>query len=94
MQPRRDRGAPAPALARLVTATNPGTLGGMREIDGRYTCPRCRCDLDEDYFCRECGATSLPPRARPRVIESATIHSVAITSPGVEIGRVVEHRAA
>lgn len=37
------------------------------DADGRLVCWRCKCDLDVDFYCDACGATSRPPAMQPRV---------------------------
>ncbi len=39
------------------------------EVDGRLTCWRCRCDLDEELYCNACGATSVPPSRQPHTLQ-------------------------
>lgn len=41
------------------------------DADGRLLCWRCRCDIDADFFCSACGATSTPPSRRPRTLRQA-----------------------
>lgn len=48
-----------------------GRPQGALEADGRLLCWRCRCDVDDDFFCHQCGAVSIPRTRQPLTAAAA-----------------------
>lgn len=39
---------------------------GLTDADGRLLCGRCHNPVDDDHYCHQCGAISMPTPGRPR----------------------------
>lgn len=64
-------------------------LQGSTDADGRVLCGRCHNPVDDDHYCTQCGAVSLPEHGKPR-----TTGGASKSHPTADEGSTVEQAAA